>query len=81
MLANLLGLTRKYLVKCLDVHAERTGERYEIVKIGMPPIKYWLKNRKGDKWAKVRDTAGKEYWVRMGDRVGQESSLIGPDKT
>ena len=75
MLANILGLTRKYLLKCLEVHAERTGENYEIVKVGMPPIKYWLKNKKGDKWAKVKDAANQEQWVRMGDRRGQESSL------
>lgn len=75
MLANLLGLTRKYLVKCLEVHAERTGEHYEIVKIGIPPLRFWLKNRKADKWAKVKDASGREYWVRMGDRRGQEGSL------
>ena len=75
MLANLLGLTRKYLVKSLEVHAERTGERYEIVKIGIPPLKHWFKNRKGDKWGKVKNADGKEFWVRMGDRRGQEGSL------
>ena len=75
MLANLLGLTRKYLVKSLETHAERTGERYEIVKVGLPPIKYWLKNKKGDKWAKVADADGQEHWVRMGDRRNQEGSL------
>ena len=36
MLANILGLTRKYLVKCLEVHAERTGEQYETRL--MPPM-------------------------------------------
>ena len=75
MLASLLGLTKKYLTKCLATHEERTGEKYEIVKTGMPPVKLWPKNRKGDKWGKVRAEDGTEKWVRMGDRVGQEGSL------
>ncbi len=36
-----------------------------IEKAGMPPLKYWLKNRKGDCWARVVLPDGSRKWARL----------------
>lgn len=37
----------------------------EIVKVGIPPLRLWLRNRKGDNWAKIRSSDGSERWARI----------------
>jgi len=68
----LFKLKKGYLEKRLVKYQEETGEKVELISAGMPPLKYWLKNRKGDCWGRVRLEDGTEKWVRYGTR------LVGP---
>lgn len=63
--------------KALEEHRSSTGERFDLIKAGMPPLRLWLKNRKGDRWGLVEDRSGKQSWVRY--RVRLFSS--GPELT
>ncbi len=57
------------LLQELADHEAETGERYELIKAGIPPLRLWIKNRKGDKWGLVRDDRGRELWVRYRVRI------------
>ena len=57
--------------------ARRIIERYMseqriggiVEKIGMPPLRLWLNNRKGDAWALVRFRDGSYKWARIRRRL------------
>jgi len=57
------------LLQALADHEAETGDRYELIKAGIPPLRLWIKNRKGDKWGLVRDDRGRELWVRYRVRI------------
>ncbi len=57
------------ILQALDEHEAETGERYELIKAGMPPIRLWLRNRKGDRWGLVEDDSGTEFWIRYRRRL------------
>ncbi|QEF98985.1 hypothetical protein Mal15_30440 [Stieleria maiorica] len=58
-------LKRKYMDKAIAKYNEQNGTDIEIEKSGMPPLKYWLKNRKGDCWALVVFPDGTRKWARL----------------
>lgn len=60
---------KKWIEAALDDHEDETGESYELIKAGIPPIRLWLRNRKGDKWGLVADEEGNECWVRFRQRI------------
>lgn len=60
----------------LEQHAVDTGETYELVKAGMPPLRLWIRNGKGDKWGKVLDPDGNEQWVRYRTRLFSSKSPL-----
>ena len=37
----------------------------EVLHVGIPPLRLWLRNRKGDNWVKVRFADGSEKWARI----------------
>ena len=37
----------------------------EVLKAGIPPLRLWLRNRKGDGWVKILYVDGVEQWVRV----------------
>lgn len=39
-----------------------------IEKVGMPPARLWIHNRKGDGWVLVRMADGSQRWARLGFR-------------
>jgi len=64
-------MTRRYVVKRL----EKDGVDAQILKVGVPPLHLWLKNRKGDSWAKLRFADGTEKWARIRDRLFGDTSF------
>ena len=62
-----------FLVKLQAKQARRLAENYiaenqldaECVSTGVPPLRLWLRNRKGDRWAKLRSVDGTEVWLRV----------------
>ncbi|MDX2038733.1 MAG: hypothetical protein SFX72_18955 [Isosphaeraceae bacterium] len=65
-------------------HARRTFEAYiagsgwnaEVVRISPPPLRLWLKNRKGDSWGLIRFADGTERWARYRNRIFFSGSSI-----
>ena len=55
---------RNAILKALDEYESDTGKSFELIKAGMPPLRLWLKNRKGDRWGLVENRSGKQFWVR-----------------
>lgn len=51
--------------KFMESYIEENGLDAEILKIGIPPIRLWLRNRKGDNWAKLKMADGTEQWARV----------------
>lgn len=37
----------------------------KVLKSGIPPLRYWMRNRKGDAWVKILYGDGVEQWVRV----------------
>jgi hypothetical protein len=69
MIGWLFRLKRKYLQRALDKYAEETGVKLELEKSGIPPLRFWWRNRKGDCWGRVRLPDGSVKWVRLRDRL------------
>lgn len=65
VLPFLFRLKRKYLDKAIAQYNEQNGTNIKIEKAGMPPLKYWIKNRKGDCWARVVFPDGTRKWARL----------------
>lgn len=62
----LFRLKRGYLERALQKHNDETRAGLVLEKAGMPPLKYWIRNRKGDCWGVVRHPSGTRQWVRLG---------------
>ncbi|OAI57847.1 hypothetical protein AYO47_07420 [Planctomyces sp. SCGC AG-212-M04] len=58
-------MARGYVEKRLKAD----GVDAEILKVGIPPLRLWLKNRKGDSWCKLRFADGSEKWARLRGRM------------
>ena len=58
-------MARGYVEKRLKAD----GVEAEIVTVGIPPLRLWLKNRKGDSWCKLRFADGSEKWARLRGRL------------
>lgn len=67
---------RKQIVRALEEHGVEVGEHYELLKTGIPPLRLWLSNRKGDRWGKVIDPSGNELWVRYRTRLFTSGSAL-----
>lgn len=65
LLPAMMKLKRGYLEKALVDHEAHTGERLELEKVGIPPLRLWLHNRKGDTWGVARLPDGSRRWVRL----------------
>ncbi|GAA5509501.1 hypothetical protein [Novipirellula caenicola] len=65
VLPLLFKLKRKYIEKAIRQYNEINGTTVTVEKTGMPPLKYWLKNRKGDCWARVIFPDGSRKWARL----------------
>lgn len=65
----LFKLKAKYLEKALAEYSRNHGVKVKLIKTGIPPIKYWLGNRKGDCWGLVEFEDGSQKWVRYGTRL------------
>tara|TARA_R110002073_G_scaffold189532_1_gene348425 strand:+ start:1077 stop:1370 length:294 start_codon:yes stop_codon:yes gene_type:complete len=65
VLPLLFKLKRKYIEKAIKQYNEINGTTVTVEKAGMPPLKYWLKNRKGDCWARVMFPDGTRKWARL----------------
>jgi hypothetical protein len=61
-------LKAKYITQAIQRHNEANGTSYAIAKIGMPPVRLWINNRKGDSWALVKLPDGKSRWARLRSR-------------
>lgn len=49
----------------MEQYIEEQNLDAEIVKAGIPPLRLWLRNRKGDNWVKLRSSDGSERWARI----------------
>ena len=47
----------------------------EVIKAGVPPLRLWLKNRKGDGWVKIAYSDGVEQWVRVRNHLFSERTF------
>lgn len=56
------SLMEKYLVE--------NGIDATVEKAGIPPLRLWLKNRKGDSWCRLRYTDGSARWARIRSTFG-----------
>lgn len=75
MFGWLMNISKKRIQAALDQHEDETGERFELIKAGIPPLRLWLRNRKGDQWGKVLTEDGDETWVRLRRGIFKGSSL------
>ncbi|MEZ5939841.1 MAG: hypothetical protein R3C18_00525 [Planctomycetaceae bacterium] len=41
----------------------------DVISCGMPPLSLWLRNRKGDGWAKIEYADGDIAWVRVRNSI------------
>lgn len=55
------GRTRKFITNYLAEHQIDA----EIADGWMPPLRHWLKNRKGDSWCRVKFANEEFRWVRV----------------
>lgn len=67
---------KKHLMKALAEHVQQTGLEYVFIDAAMPPLRLWIKNRKGDKWAKVYAPDGSLYWMRYRQRLFSKKSPL-----
>ena len=49
----------------MERYIEENNLDAEVVSVGIPPLRLWLRNRKGDNWVKVRSSDGSERWARI----------------
>lgn len=61
----LFKLKGKYMAKAIAKYNEANGTAIKIEKTGIPPIKFWLMNRKGDCWSLVSFPDGSRKWARL----------------
>ncbi|HVJ69371.1 MAG TPA: hypothetical protein VM510_15415 [Caulifigura sp.] len=59
----------------IEKRLQAEGLDAEIVKVGIPPLRLWFKNRKGDSWGKLRFPDGTEKWGRLRGRLFGNSSF------
>ena len=64
------SVTRKVVEKYIQ---ERNLDA-RIEKVGIPPLRLWLKNRKGDSWALLSFHDGSEKWLRIRGRLFSDDS-------
>lgn len=77
-----LGLLILWLVRWRISVTKKVTEKWiaennidaEILKVGMPPLRLWLRNRKGDSWAQLRFSDGTEQWLRIRGRLFSDDS-------
>lgn len=62
---------RKYMEK----YIRENGLDAQVVHSGIPPLRFWLRNRKGDNWVKVRASDGSEQWARIRGRLFSDDSV------
>ena len=65
----LMQLKKGYLEIALGEYSAQNGVKLQLVKCGIPPLRYWLSNRKGDCWGLVEFEDGTQKWVRYGTRL------------
>ena len=53
----------------MEKYIQENGLDAEIVKVGIPPLRLWLRNRKGDNWVKIRSSDGTEQWARIRNKM------------
>ena len=49
----------------LERYIEEHNLDAKIDKVGIPPLRFWLRNRKGDGRARLRSPDGTVYWTRV----------------
>ena len=52
---------RKYMENYIQEHELDA----EVVRVGIPPLRLWLRNRKGDNWVQIRFSDGTVKWARI----------------
>jgi len=60
---------RKQVEKAIAQYNEQNQTEVVVEKAGMPPLKHWLRNRKGDAWGLVAFPDGTRKWVRLRNRL------------
>ncbi len=60
----LMKMNSIYIRKGIQKYAEERGIQITVIKTGIPPLRLWLKNRKGDKWGLVQFPDGAQKWAR-----------------
>ena len=76
ILPLLFKLKRGYLEKALAKHNAAHDVEIKLIKAGIPPLKYWLRNRKGDCWGLVSLPDGSSKWVRLRSRILSSGSPL-----
>ena len=61
----LFKLKRRYFERAINQYAEENGVEIAIEKVGIPPLRFWMSNRKGDCWGRVQLEDGSRKWVRL----------------
>jgi hypothetical protein len=54
--------------RVLEKHFQETNTQATVEKVGIPPLRLWLSNRKGDSWCLIRTADGSRKWARLGFR-------------
>jgi hypothetical protein len=55
----------------MEQYLEANGIEAQIEKSGMPPLRLWLHNRRGDAWCLIRYADGVAKWGRESEIVSQ----------
>jgi hypothetical protein len=66
---GLMWLKFKMARGAIEKRLQSEGIQAEIMKVGIPPLRHWLSNRKGDSWCKLRFSDGSEKWARLRGRI------------
>ena len=62
----LIRLKAKWSRRAMENYLQQNQIEAEVEKAnGLPPLRFWLRNRKGDAWCRVRYPDGSTQWGRL----------------
>jgi hypothetical protein len=69
----LLTLKAKWARTTMETYLQENNLDATVEKSGIPPLRMWIRNRKGDAWCRLRYTDGAVKWARIRSRWGSRA--------
>lgn len=62
----LIRFKAKWSQRVMETYLKENQIDAEVEKShGIPPLRHWIRNRRGDAWCKVRYADGSDQWARL----------------